>query len=76
MGSDPTGESPGVSLGVTPGVGVWVSSDSSDAAAGQSVRVYVYAESWGRVEPKEEDGFLKIARNLHDVSHRAQRRRG
>ncbi len=37
-------------------------------AYGQNVRVYVYAESWGRVEPTAEAAFIAEAQQLHDVS--------
>jgi hypothetical protein len=37
-------------------------------AHGKDVRVYVYAESWGRVEPSLEEKFVTEAQQLHDVS--------
>uniref|UniRef100_A0A7S0M107 Uncharacterized protein n=1 Tax=Cryptomonas curvata TaxID=233186 RepID=A0A7S0M107_9CRYP len=36
----------------------------------KNVRVYVYAESWGRVEPSEEASFLAHARTLQNVRRR------
>ena len=41
--------------------------DQKDAH-GKKVRVYIYAETWGRVEPSQEDAFLREACQLHDVS--------
>ena len=43
--------------------------DQKDAH-GKKVRVYIYAETWGRVEPSQEDAFLREACQLHDALHR------